>query len=100
MNLSNYIEMAHKTAVSKKFYEREFNFAEKVMLVVTELSEAVQEDRLGNTHSLAVELADSFIRLCDLMAFLEETQGLDFENIIQNKMQKNLSRPDLHDKKY
>jgi hypothetical protein len=42
---------AHSAAVAKGFYERERPFPELVMLVVTELAEAVEADRHGWTNA-------------------------------------------------
>ena len=68
----------------------------KLMLIVTELGEACEADRLGDKENFNEEIADTFIRLCDLCGYL----GIDIEKEIEIKMNKNRARPKLHGKKY
>src|ERR1039457_6996464 len=42
----------HANAVSKGFYEAHFNYAEKIMLCVCELSESIEADRKGRRADL------------------------------------------------
>ena len=96
MDLSEYIQKAHKTAFNKGFWEvdKEPNYAEKIMLIVTELSEAVQEDR--KDEETIVEIADVFIRLFDLCGYYYP----EIEKVIQEKMKYNKTRPRKHNRKY
>ena len=73
----------------------------KVMLVVTELSEAVEEVREGRFETwqngekpegFAIELADAVIRIFHIAGLL----GLDLEAAIQQKMAYNRTRPRRH----
>lgn len=80
------------------------NFAEKCMLVVTEMSEAVEAhrevdtaDALGfNHHHVAEELADATIRIFDLCGSLD----IDLDEEITKKMRVNSDRPHRHGKRY
>jgi NTP pyrophosphatase (non-canonical NTP hydrolase) len=76
----------------------------KVMLVVTELAEAVEEARVdqwiehrreGDTEKpegFVTELADAVIRIFHIAGLL----GLDLETAIQNKMAYNETRSHRH----
>lgn len=73
------------------------NVGEKLMLVVTELSEALEghrkalmDDKLTHRSMLEVELADAVIRLFDLAAGL----GLDLGGAYVEKMNYNAVRAD------
>jgi len=96
MDLADYIAESHRIAFEHGFWEvdKEPNFGEKVMLVVTELAEAVQEDIKGERSDL--EIADAFIRLCDLMGYYYPL----IEEAIQQKMKHNEERPFKHNRKY
>jgi len=95
MDLEDYIFEAHKTACKKGFWdEEEPNYAEKIMLIVTELAEAIQEDRKFQDPD--EEIADTFIRLFDLCGQYHP----HIEEIIQEKMKYNKSRPYKHKRKY
>lgn len=52
MNIKDLIKMAHANAVAKGFYEREQNVGERLMLVVSELSEALEADRNNRGASI------------------------------------------------
>lgn len=73
------------------------NVGEKLMLIVSEVSEAMEADRKGLmddklTHrpGVEVELADAVIRICDLAGGL----GLDLAGALVEKMSYNASRDD------
>ena len=71
------------------------NRPEKLMLVVTELAEAMEAIRKDDTNNFKEEIADTFIRLLDITGSL----GIDIEYEINKKMEINKSRPHKHDKK-
>ena len=96
MDLNDYSKECHKTAKSKGFWDVDKNIAVKLMLTVTEISEACEADRNGDIENFKEELADCFIRLFDLVGYLD----IDIEVEIDKKMKKNLERPRLHGKKY
>jgi NTP pyrophosphatase (non-canonical NTP hydrolase) len=67
----------------------------KLMLVVTELSEASEAVRHKDELNFKEEIADTFIRLLDIAG---SYRGFDLETEIQNKMLVNEGRPQLHGK--
>lgn len=71
------------------------NMPEKLMLVVTELSEAMEAYRHDDTKNFKEEIADTFIRLCDICGSLD----IDIEDAIKEKMEINKGRPFKHGKK-
>lgn len=96
-------ESCFSTSYSKGFWltdhegkpYREFGTA--VMLIVTELAEAVEAYRKGNIDGkdgVVEELGDAFIRLADL-AF---GNGYEIHKAIEAKMEYNRGREHLHGK--
>lgn len=67
----------------------------KLMLCVSELSEAAEAVRHGNERNFREEIADTVIRLCDIA----HTTGMNLEREIARKMAKNEKRPIRHGKK-
>jgi NTP pyrophosphatase (non-canonical NTP hydrolase) len=65
-----------------------------LMLIVTELAEAMEGYRHQDHDNFREELADTFIRLFDLCGGL----GIDIEAEIAKKAEKNKSRPYKHGK--
>ena len=78
----------------KGFKTRWSNMPEKLMLVVTELSEAMEAYRHNDNENFSEEIADTFIRLCDICGSI----NIDIENEIAKKMSTNRDRPFLHGK--
>ncbi len=77
--------------------ERPHVVGEKLMLVVSEVSEAMEghrknlaDDKLPHRSMIEVELADAVIRIADLAGAL----GLDLGGAIAEKLEFNASRPD------
>lgn len=73
------------------------NVGEKLMLVVTEVAEAMEgarkdqmDDKLPHRKMIEVELADAVIRIGDLCGRL----GLDLGGAIAEKLEYNANRPD------
>jgi len=96
MELNKLCSLCYKIAKEKGFWDASDNITVKLMLIVTELSEACEADRYGNKEGFNEEIADVFIRLCDLCGYLE----LDIEAEIMKKTEKNKNRPRLHGKRY
>ena len=70
------------------------NMPEKLMLVVTELSEAMEAYRHADRKNFEEEIADTFIRLFDICGSI----NIDIENEIKKKMEVNKLRPQKHGK--
>ena len=99
---------AYQNSVDHGFYDQPVNFATRLMLVVSELAEAMEEERAGNditTTTVTVsgkpegipsELADAIIRIGDLAGYY----GIDLEEAVIQKMKYNAGRPYKHGKKY
>jgi len=71
------------------------NMPEKLMLVVTEVSEAMEAYRHEDRKNFNEEIADTFIRLFDICGSL----GIDIDTAIKDKMEVNKKRPFKHGKK-
>jgi len=145
MNINELVQKAHENAVSKGFYEcarcegsgkvgsfvcntcngsgkTSKNIGELLMLVVSELGEALEAHRSnGRTpmweffyemidsgkpfeeafkenikDTFEDELADAVIRICDMCGYL----GIDLEKHIDLKMKYNATRKHKHGKSY
>jgi NTP pyrophosphatase (non-canonical NTP hydrolase) len=70
------------------------NMPEKLMLVVTEVSEAMEAYRYEDLTGFASEIADSFIRLLDICGSV----NINIEDEISSKMEANKKRPFKHGK--
>lgn len=115
----------HKNNVNKGFYEDKKNIGEMLCLIHSEVSEALEADRVGNyaemdetlwndmnndkeedyfphafkeycKDTFEDELADIVIRVLDLAHY----KGIDLEKHIQAKMRFNSTRVFKHGKKY
>jgi len=101
MKISELIKKAHENSCNKGFHDKPMQLGTMLMLIVSELSEALEADR-NCKHGLFVkdnfedEIADVFIRLGDLCGYL----GIDIEKQIEWKMKFNESRERLHGKRY
>ena len=93
-SLNELARLCHSIAVEKGFWEKERNIGEALMLIVTELAEAMEAHRIQDDANFKEELADSFIRLLDLCGGL----GIDIEEEIYKKSTKNKNRPHKHGK--
>lgn len=93
-SLNELCEICHSIAVSKGFWEKERNTGEALMLIVTELAEAMEAHRIQDHDNFREEIADSFIRLLDLCGGMK----IDIEAEIEKKANKNKNRPYKHGK--
>lgn len=96
LTIQDYSKLCHKIAREKGFWDKSRNTAEMLMLVVSELAEALEADRKNDRAGFREEIADTFIRLFDMCGGL----GIDIESEIEKKRIKNMSRPYKHGKKY
>jgi len=97
MNLNSYVKKAHKVAVDHGWWDSNRSTAEVIMMIVTELAEAVQEYRTnGNSDKFREEIADTFIRLCDMVGAYD----IDIEKEIMKKHEYNKTRPYKHGKRF
>lgn len=95
LNLNDYCRYVTLWRRKKGFVTEWDNMLEKLMLVVTEVSEAAEAFRSEEYQQFWGEIADSFIRLMDVCG----THGIDIEEEIKNKMKYNEERPYKHGKK-
>lgn len=123
MNLTELAKEIYAGNKERGFWDEERNFGELLMLVVSELGEAIESHRKGwNTvpaqnvefmltlndaafneafkdsvkDTVEDEIADAIIRLLDLCGGL----GINIDAHVKAKLKYNASRPKLHGKKY
>lgn len=97
---------SHQNAKDKGFWKdgEERNDAEMIMLVVTELAEAVEglragnppDDKLPEFSSVEVEFADAIIRMMDHA----HARGWRVAQAVETKMKFNATRAHMHGKKF
>lgn len=110
-HIANYIHSGNK---SRGFWDGDKNIGELLMLVVSELGEALEADRKGKHIDISQlepgtyifkdivkdtfedEIADAIIRLFDLCGGL----GIDISRHITEKLDYNATRGDKHGKRY
>lgn len=122
--LNELAKSVHKAAKEKGFYDTHLEFGTRLMLITSELSEALEADRcyrhadmpafeecleenVGEIEQYKAfqkyikdtvedEIADTFIRLLDLCGYM----AIDIEKHIKHKLWYNEQRPRLHGKCY
>lgn len=107
MTITELVVESHARAVAKGFWEASDNVPEKLMLIVTEIGEAMEELRNpysvldevelvdGKPEGFLVELADAMIRIADLAGYVSRTPDA-FQNALIEKSAYNEHRPKLH----
>lgn len=125
MTITELVKESYDITEEKGFHQEPINIGEKLMLIVSELSEALEAHRsrrliakehqrllefyiddittVGNKEfeifikdSFEDELADVIIRIGDLCGLLD----IDLESHVKAKLKYNQSRPHKHDKRY
>lgn len=109
MTIKELVDQAYSNAKEKGFHGDMMNVGEKLALIHSEVSEALEEYRRAGSNvqdlwttadnkpeGFVVELADAVIRIADLCGALQ----LDLEYAVQLKMAYNRSRPHKHGRKF
>lgn len=113
--LNELAERIHENSRAKGFYAREYCVhrdlilgdiegrvenpsmpAEKLMLIVSECSEALEALRDGDAVAEGAEIADVIIRALDYAYW----RGIDIEDEVYAKIAENEKRPYLHGRKF
>ena len=92
--INDLAKMVAKWREKKGFITDWKNMPEKLMLVVTELSEAMEAYRIDDKENFNEEIADTFIRLFDICGSID----INIEDEISKKMEVNKKRPHKHGK--
>ena len=105
LSLRSLSKSAHSTAVEKGWWDAERSIPEQIVLMHSELSEAVEELRKPNARPFylkddkpegwGVELADCVIRIMDTC----ERYNVDLQGLVELKMKYNESRSHRHGNK-
>lgn len=90
--INELVKECYLNSVRHGFWEQSDNIPEKLMLIVSEVAEALEDYRNHEMGHIGEELADCCIRIFDLAGYLV----IDLEKEIKTKMEKNRARPHLH----
>lgn len=88
----------YANAVAHGFWDGQVNLAEKLALIHSEVSEALEVIRKKSyvLTDLAEELADTVIRVMDLAEYM----SIDLSAAIKMKHKRNVQRPHKHGKRF
>jgi NTP pyrophosphatase (non-canonical NTP hydrolase) len=101
--INTFVKMAHENALDKGWWEEDRTFGELVVLMHSELSEAIEDYRNGKAFAeiyfegdkpcgIPIELADCIIRIFDTCG----RHGINLEEAIIMKMAYNRTREKRH----
>lgn len=90
--INQYIQAAYEIAESKGWHDEPHETGTLLALIHSEVSEALEADRKGDTDNFIEELADVCIRIFDLCG----AKQLDLDKAILEKMEKNKARTYKH----
>ena len=93
--ITAYCQQAYETAKSKGWHDKPIETGTALALIHSEVSEALEADRKGDQENFEEELADIAIRIFDLCG----SRGIDLEDAIETKMEKNKGRSYKHGNK-
>jgi len=110
MNINDLVAESHERAVRKGFYDPPPSIEQRLCLIHSEVSEALEAFRDGDMETSAIsapgatpkpcgfpsELADIVIRVCDLAGHL----NIDLAAEIRAKSDYNESRPHKHGRRF
>ncbi len=108
LTIADMQQRAWNNSENHGFHEEPVAFSTRLMLIVSELSEALEEERSGrpitetyfsekgSPKGIPSELADVIIRVGDLAG----VYGIDLEAAVRDKMAFNETRPRKHGKVY
>lgn len=100
MNLNKLAKRCYKNAFERGFHDTPRSFAEDLVLIHSEVSEALEEYRDSDlepeeAHSdpnVVEEFADMIIRICDTAGKYD----YDLDKAVMVKMERNANRPYRH----
>lgn len=104
IKINEFAQEVHENAVAHGWWDEKRSFPEIIALIHSELSEALEEYRMGfdpdliypgkgsKPEGIAVELADAMIRILDYCAY----SGIDIEEALTIKHAYNKERPYRH----
>jgi len=94
MRIKDIQKEVHQLAVAQLFWQQPINIAEKLCLIHSEVSEALEAARSSGMGNIGEELADTVIRILDLAEHL----NINLETEIRIKHGFNKTRPIRHGK--
>ena len=96
VSVAKLCDEAFSIAISKGWHDEVRETGTVIALIHSELSEALEADRKGDTENFIEELADVCIRVFDLCGSMD----IDLEKAIHEKMEFNKTRKYKHGKRY